>query len=111
FKPSLWIVAMTANAMQGDREKCFEAGMNEYIPKPVRPEALQAVLESVGSAAAASAPTPPEANISSGSADSPSAICHLQSAQGRLAEEAAPVVPPPIAHDVEPLADAVDWER
>jgi CheY-like chemotaxis protein/HPt (histidine-containing phosphotransfer) domain-containing protein len=55
FHQALTIVAMTANAMQGDREKCFEAGMNDYIPKPVRPEALQAVIERFGSATAATA--------------------------------------------------------
>lgn len=39
------IIAMTANAMKGDREKCLEAGMNEYIPKPVRSRELFRVLE------------------------------------------------------------------
>ncbi len=39
------IIAMTANAMKGDREKCFEAGMDAYIAKPVRSRELFRVLE------------------------------------------------------------------
>ncbi len=39
------IVAMTANAMQGDRERCLAAGMDDYVAKPIRSKDLQAVLD------------------------------------------------------------------
>jgi len=41
------VVAMTANAMQGDREECLNAGMDDYISKPVKLSELQAALEKV----------------------------------------------------------------
>lgn len=39
------IIAMTANAMEGDREKCLEAGMDDYIPKPIELSQLVPLLE------------------------------------------------------------------
>jgi PAS domain S-box-containing protein len=49
-----WIIAMTANAMESDRQMCFKSGMDGYISKPVRIEALEAELvrssENIGQA-------------------------------------------------------------
>jgi two-component system, sensor histidine kinase and response regulator len=39
------IVALTANAMKGDRERCLESGMDDYLSKPIRVDALFALLE------------------------------------------------------------------
>ena len=38
------IIAMTANAFDDDRRQCLEAGMNEHLTKPIRPEAFHAAL-------------------------------------------------------------------
>ena len=43
------IIAMTANAMQGDREECMAAGMDDYVTKPIRVDSLVEALNNVSS--------------------------------------------------------------
>ena len=52
-----WIVAMTAEAMQGDRERFLAAGMNDYVVKPIRIEELVAAIERAPRRGEPAAPT------------------------------------------------------
>jgi CheY-like chemotaxis protein len=62
------IVAMTAHVLQGDRERCLEAGMDEYLSKPVRARRLFEAIEAMvggpsGQPAAAPAEAPPAGDL------------------------------------------------
>ena len=57
------IVAMTAHAMKGDRERCLEAGMDGYISKPIQPDHMMDVIAQVTSSPAATTERAPRHHI------------------------------------------------
>ena len=60
------VIAMTANVMEGDREACIEAGMNDYVSKPVKPNALSDALQRNLSRDAVAVPKPADISAAHG---------------------------------------------
>jgi signal transduction histidine kinase/CheY-like chemotaxis protein/HPt (histidine-containing phosphotransfer) domain-containing protein len=66
-----WIVAMTASALPGDRERCLSAGMDDYVTKPIRPAELRRALDIAGTHVRDAADARVTAAVSNGTAVPP----------------------------------------
>ena len=81
------IVAMTANAMQGDKERCLEAGMDGYVSKPVKPEALYAEIQRVMQLEDGQDAASPAQSATGGMKTSQLPVFDRQDALSRIAED------------------------
>ncbi|TCD47880.1 ATP-binding protein [Chlorobium sp. N1] len=81
------VVAMTANAMKGDREKCLNAGMDDYLAKPLRITDFQAVMERYFPSAKSDPPVDREAAAAASSGGESDRVFMVEEVLGRLQED------------------------
>lgn len=91
-------IAMTAHAMQGDKERCLAMGFDGYIAKPVSQEALQAEIARVGSAKEVDAGLPDEARLLKQCADDPALVQELLGLFGEGLDETIAILEQAIAN-------------
>ncbi|WP_061708124.1 response regulator [Pseudenterobacter timonensis] len=91
-------IAMTAHAMQGDKERCLAMGFDGYIAKPVSQEALQAEIARVGSAKEVDAGLPDEARLLKQCADDPALVQELLGLFGEGLDETITILEQAIAN-------------
>jgi signal transduction histidine kinase/DNA-binding response OmpR family regulator len=85
------IVAMTARAMKGDRERCIEAGMDDYISKPIDRDRLLAIVEHTPLAGAPASPAEPAAREApeAGQAAAATPVCDFDAFVRRIGGDAS----------------------
>jgi signal transduction histidine kinase/CheY-like chemotaxis protein/HPt (histidine-containing phosphotransfer) domain-containing protein len=101
LKSHPYIIAVTANAMQGDREKCLDSGMDDYVQKPIEVAELLAALGRAGIAMRPEPASPQAEPVPPPSSPAPEASVLDQGVLERLRQLRQPGEPDPVAELVD----------